>query len=106
MYKANTKHATAICFFSLIPITEALWKIDNGPNCRQVRMPRIGRTRLINAHEQMNTSTMEARPSKVPTFVIFINFLFLPKALHSAIIFACTPADPLGPPPYIEHEGL
>ena len=44
--------------------------MDNGPNCRQVKIPRIGRTRLISAHEQIKTRTIAVNPFNVPTFVI------------------------------------
>ena len=52
-------------------MTEALWKIDNGPNCLQLRILRSARTRRTKAQEQIKTNTTDNKPSKFDTFVIF-----------------------------------
>lgn len=55
------------------PITEALWKIDNGPNCLTALFMSGLRafTRRKCAQLQIKMSTHDKSPSKVETFVIF-----------------------------------
>lgn len=70
IYIASIAHINDIWSFKRVPITEALWKIDNGPNCFQFIMDLRERTRRINAQELMNTNTTANKPSKDETFVI------------------------------------
>jgi hypothetical protein len=70
IYSARAAQPKATCTFSLVPITDALWKIDSGPNCFQLMMDFRDRTLRTRAHEHMNIKTQAINPSNDDTFVI------------------------------------